>query len=199
MHAMRICPALLALSLPIAALAAGPNVVVTAFPKGMVQVAGGAAASDSFTIANFGTADAVVTFSRSGNFFSIQQSGALLAPGASQAVTIRGTSQNGGAPLNGTVTISGSGVPPNGISIPVRLMSGPIPAGTVDPQPLISTASVNGAPDQAHTGSVSFHNNGNATMQGIVVSDTSWIVPQQDLVTIAGSRNGQATFTIDPT
>jgi hypothetical protein len=180
------------------AAAAGPNIVVTAFPKGLVQVSGGAAATDSFTIANTGTADASVSFGRSGNFFTVSPSSTIVPPGASQVVTIRGTSQAGGVFL-GSVTINGNGLPPTGITIGVRLMSGPVPAGTVDPQPSVVRVDVAGPPDQVHPSGASFHNNGNAAMQGIAVGDASWIVPQTEIVNIAAARNGQAAFNIDPT
>jgi hypothetical protein len=179
------------------AAAAAPNVVVTAFPRGMVQVSGGAATNDSFTVANIGTTAAVIDFLRNGNFFSVSPSSLSLSPGASQSITIRGSSQPGGV-FNGSITISGSGVPANGIVIPVRLMTGPIPAGTVDPQPSILRVDVAGPPGQAHSRDVSFHNGGNAAMQGIAVSDAAWIVPQSELVNIAPARNGVVTFSADP-
>src|SRR5206468_5871939 len=150
------------------AFAGGPDVVVVTGPKGLVQPSGGAASTDSFTIANIGTSDANVNFARTGNFFSISPSGIVLAPGASQTITIRGTSQPGGV-FDGSVTITGSGVPQNGITLRVRMMTGPVPSGTVDPQAQVGLVNIAGPPDQIHVSGVSFRNNGNVTMQGITV------------------------------
>src|SRR5436190_18640294 len=73
---------------------AGPNVVVTAFPKGMVQTIGGNAVSDSFTIANVGDAEAAINLQRNATFFTVSPASALLPPGASQTITLRGTTQS---------------------------------------------------------------------------------------------------------
>lgn len=181
------------------AVGAAPNVVVSAFPRGMVQIAGsGSTSSDTFTITNIGDATASVALVRSNIFFTISSSAATLAPGTSQTITIRGTSQPGGGYV-GFVTMTGSGVPASGIVVNVRMMVGGIPAGTVDPQALISRLDISGPADQAHASAIAFRNNGNATMMGMAMSDTSWLAPQQQLLSIDPARNAQVTFTADPT
>jgi hypothetical protein len=192
-----------------AADAAGPNVVVIVFPKGMVQTTGGAPASDSFTIANTGDANAALAFQGNATFFALSPTGAVLPPGGTQTVSIRGTTQSSQAILASSVTITGSGVPQNGISIAVRLMVAPKPAANnfiIEPDFPGGSAALQSAlagfivpgPNQQISSAASFRNRGDAAMQGMAVGSTSWLVPQTSFVNIGAGQDGQATFIIDP-
>ncbi|HUJ15306.1 MAG TPA: hypothetical protein VL284_16080 [Thermoanaerobaculia bacterium] len=197
---MRAFAAVLAsLALAAPAVAAGPNIVVISLPQGMVQTIGGGGAADSFTIANVGDAPATVAFQQNGSFFTISASGAVVAPGATQTITIHGLTQNAQAISAGSVTITGSGAPLSGISVPVRLMAGPVPAGTVNMQSSVGGIILTGTASQQHAASVSFHNSGNVQMQGMAVGDAAWLVPQTDFVTVGQNQNGQASFAVDET
>src|SRR5579872_1767668 len=179
------------------AVFAGPNVVVISSPKGLVQTIGGAGAADSFTIANVGDANAVLTFQRSGSFFNISTFSLVLAPGATQTINIQGASQPSQGILVGSVTISGSGTPASGIDVPVRLMAGPVPAGTVNAQASIGGLILFGLANLQHSASIGFHNSGNAQMMGMAVGDTEWLVPQSGFVTVNANQNASASFSVD--
>src|SRR5579872_2851404 len=155
---MRHVAALLLSMIFVSSAFAAPNVVVTSLPKGMVQTIGGAGASDSFTIANVGDASASLAFQPSGSFFTISASTIVLAPGATQTISIQGMSQSAQGISAGAVIVTGSGVPPAGIRVPVRLMAGPVPAGTVSALPQIGGLILYGAAGQ-HSGAISFRNN----------------------------------------
>jgi hypothetical protein len=176
---------------------AQPNLVLIRSPRGMVEVSGGAIPSDSFTLANVGTSAASVTLQPSQNFFTVTPSSVAIPAGGNQIITIRGSLQPVGV-YDGAASIAGSGVPQSGIAVNVRMMVGVPPAGTVDPQPSAFIVPVVGPPDQVHQSGIAFRNNGNATMQGLVVGDAAWIAPQQPLVTIQAGRNAEATFAVDP-
>src|SRR5581483_5109913 len=184
-----------------ASFATGPNVVVTAAPKGMVQTSGGPGASDTFTIANTGDANAVLTFQRNGNFFTLGALSAALVPGATQTVAINGTTQSGQAILIGSVTISGSGVPQNGISLAVRLMVASLPSNNptlVAPEIPGGAAAQPGlvgfiiaAGNQPVSGAAPFRNSGTGDVLGMAVTNTAWLAPQPDFVAIGALSRAQ--------
>jgi hypothetical protein len=60
-------------------------------PQGMLQPSGSGGAIDSYTIANRGNVSASVALTQSGAFFTQSPSSFALAPGATQKVTLTGT------------------------------------------------------------------------------------------------------------
>ncbi|HXI12911.1 MAG TPA: immunoglobulin domain-containing protein [Thermoanaerobaculia bacterium] len=167
-----------------------PAVIVSSFPRGLVQPAGTAGATDSFALTNVGGTATTITLSQTGNFFTQSPASFTLQPGATQVVTLTGTAQQPGS-FEGRSNVSGNGVP-GGLQIPVRLLSVVPPVGTV-----ATTPSTNRVDVTDGSGSVLFTNTGNAVLQGIVVSDVPWIVPQSGLITIAPGASVTITFTID--
>ncbi|HEV8660024.1 MAG TPA: hypothetical protein VGS96_15570 [Thermoanaerobaculia bacterium] len=165
----------------------GPRVVAASFPSGMLQVAEGAGATDSFSLANVGTDPANVTLTANGNFFSIAPTSSTLQPGASQSVTINAIAQPAGT-YEGTITVSGDA----SLVVPVRLLVAAAPTGTVNPRPTVARVEIT-----VPAGSVSFTNSGSSAMQGIAVADVPWIIPQSGTITINPGETKSVSFSID--
>ena len=172
------------------------RVIIGNFPTGMLQATGGTAATDSFTLANVGSAPANVTLTQSGNFFTVSPASSTLQAGGSQIVNIQATTQPAGSYV-GSVTVSGDGLPSGGAVVPVRLLVATPPTTAVSPQPGAGRVEVSAPADQNPTGSVAFTNSGTGTVQAIAISDVPWIVPQSGAITIAPGQTVQVSFTID--
>src|SRR5581483_8944997 len=172
----------------------GPIVGVSSFPRGMVQAAGQAGASDSFALTNTGSASTDLTLSASGSFFAIVPTSFSLAAGATQVVAVTGTPQAANS-YSGSVTVSGNGA--NGLTVPIRLLSASPPAGTVVAQAAVARSDVSAPAGQNPTGNVNFTNSGTSVLQGIAVSDVPWIIPQAGVITIQPGQTQAITFTID--
>jgi hypothetical protein len=177
------------------AAAAAPRVVVGSAPAGFVQLAGTGGGTDSFTISNIGDAAATLTLSPAGNFFTLSATAVTLPPNSGRTVIITGTPQAAGS-YDGSVSISGTGVPAN-LSVRVRMLSAAPPAGSVTPQATTARVEVASAPGQNASGSVEFRNSGSATLQGIAVADVPWIVPQSGVISIPAGQTASVTYTID--
>ncbi|HXI12429.1 MAG TPA: hypothetical protein VNM92_07265 [Thermoanaerobaculia bacterium] len=168
-----------------------PAVIVAAFPLGMLQTPNAGGAADRFVLTNVGGAATTVSFSTTGaSFFTVTPSSLSIAPGASQTIILTGTAQGPGS-YQGAVNVTGPGVPA-GLSIPVRLLVAAPPVGVVNPVP-----STNRVDTTTRDGSLTFTNNGSATLQGILVSDVLWMVPQAGVITIPPGQTVTVTFTID--
>src|SRR5882724_3428297 len=188
---------LLVAALTPSALAA-PQVAVTRFPRGIMQPINGAAEKDDFVIANSGPDAANVTVVGTKQFFTVSPSQFVLDPRTSRTITIQPVVQQGGL-YDGAVNVFVAGVK-DPLTVPVRLFIGSRPVGTVNPQASASQIVVSPPAGQAHGGSTNVRNSGNVTMQGILTSDTPWIVPA-DANVIAISSGGTAAmpFTVDAT
>ncbi len=167
------------------------RIVVSAFPRGMVQVTGQGGGTDSFSITNIGSAAADVTLSPAGNFFTVSPTSFNLAAGATQAINVTGSAQPAGF-FEGTVGVSGAG-----ISVSIRLLS-TTPTGE-NPQlaATVSRSDVSAPPGQNPSGSVSFTNRASRPLPSIAVSDVPWIIPQGGVITIQPGQTGTISFTID--
>ena len=71
-----------------AAVVSPAQLMVTAFPRGIVQGAGTAGGTDSYTVANIGGSPATVTLTQTGSFFTQSPVSFTLAPGESQTLEI---------------------------------------------------------------------------------------------------------------
>ncbi len=174
--------------------ASGASIAVVSQPSGMLQVAGSAGGTDSYSIANRGSITSNITLGQSGSFFTQSPTSFALAPGATRTITITGLVQGPGS-FNGTSTISGSGTTA-GLSVPITLLSAIQPTGTVVPVPSLNRVDVSSS-GSTGTGQVSFTNNGNSTLQGVLVSDVPWIIPQSGTITIPPGRSVTVNFTIN--
>lgn len=187
-----VCAVLSSIAL---AAATGPQVIVTGAPKGMGQVGGGAFAGDNFTLANAGPGDASITISQKGGFFAVSPTSFTLAEGATRTVTIRSSTQQNGV-SDGSVSIFTAGAA-QPITLPVRLFVGSQPAGIVSPVPSGPVAAV-GLPNEAHSGLIAVSNRGNVGMQGILVADVPWILPQGNIIGIPANGRSGGPFVVDP-
>jgi hypothetical protein len=113
-----------------------------------------------------------------------------------RTVSIRSTTQNNGV-ADGTINVFTAGVT-QPIALPVRLFVGSRPNGTVTPVPS-GPQGTSGLPNEFHAGSITVSNRGNVGMQGILVSDVPWILPQGNLIGIPSNGKSTGQFTVDPT
>ncbi|HSP15887.1 MAG TPA: hypothetical protein VLV78_14160 [Thermoanaerobaculia bacterium] len=171
------------------------SIVVSSFPKGMVQAANQATAVDSFSLTNIGSAAGSVTLSANGSFFTLSDSSFPLSAGASRTVTVRALPQSAGT-FDGTVSIAGNGAAA-GTAVAIRLLSAAPPAGPVTAKPSTTRVEALAPAGQNPTGSVSFTNSSDFALQGIVVSDAPWIVPQTTTVNIPARQSATINFSID--
>ncbi|PYQ53195.1 MAG: hypothetical protein DMF59_02550, partial [Acidobacteria bacterium] len=176
-------------SATVTVVGAGPRIVVSTFPSGMVQATGTAGATDSISVSNVGTAAADVTLTQNGTFFTIAPTSFTIPAGGSQVVTITAKSQQAGS-YDGSINVS------NSIDVPVHLLVAAPPTAPVIPQ-AIPRSDVSAPAGQNPTGTISVTNNGTGTLQGIAVSDVPWIIPQSGLITIGPGQTTQIGFTVD--
>ncbi len=163
-------------------------------PQGMLQPSGSGGAIDSYTIANRGNVSASVALTQSGSFFTQSPSSFALAPGATQKVTLTGTTQGPGA-FNGTSTVNAAGT--TQFRVPVTLLSAVTPTGTVRAVPSQNRIDLAAEQGMNPTGSVAFRNDGTSTIQAIAVSDAPWLIPQTGAITIAPGQTVNVTFRVD--
>jgi trimeric autotransporter adhesin len=173
---------------------AEPIIVINAYPEGMLQTANSGGSTDSFVLMNIGGASATISLSQTQTFFTQSPSSFTLSAGASQVVTINAPQQ---APKLWTddSSISINGVS-SGLTVPIRLLSTAAPTGTVKAKPTLNQIFV-ASSDNKPTGSILFTNYGTATLQGIVVSDAEWLIPESGIITIDPGQSRAVTFTID--
>jgi hypothetical protein len=172
-----------------------PSVVVSTLPAAMVQTQGTGGATTSYTVTNAGGSATTVTLSQTGNFFTQSPTQFPLAAGASQVVTVTGLAQAAGA-FNGAANLFGTGVP-SGLQVPIRLLSTTPPSQPVTAKPANNRVDVAADEGGSPSGSVSFTNSGAGTLNGILVSDSPWIIPQSGIVSIPPQSTATFTFTID--
>ncbi|HXH40174.1 MAG TPA: hypothetical protein VNN08_16210, partial [Thermoanaerobaculia bacterium] len=173
-----------------------PSVVVSSFPSAMIQAQGSGGATTSYTLSNAGGASTQVQLSQDKNFFTQTPGNFVLAPGASQVVTITGVAQSNAGVLEGASTPSGNGVA-QGLQVPIKLLSAAPPAQPVSALPANNRVDVAENAGTSPAGTVTFTNNGNGTLTGVLVSDVPWIVPQSGVVTIPPHTTTSFTFQID--
>ncbi|HSP13546.1 MAG TPA: hypothetical protein VLV78_02205 [Thermoanaerobaculia bacterium] len=174
----------------------GPRLVAGTLPAGMLQLSGQSGATDGFSLANVGTDPANVSLTASGGFFAIAPASLVLQPLDSRTITITGGVQSAGT-YDGTIIVSGDGLPSGGMVIPVHLLVAAAPAGSVNPQPAAARVDVSAPAGQNPSGSVSFTNSGSAAMNGIAVADVPWLVPQSGAITINSSQTKSVSFAVD--
>lgn len=174
-----------------------PNVAVSSLPLPMLQLSNNGGASTQFTLTNAGGTSTSISLGQSGTFFTQSPISFTLAPGGSQVVTVTGGAEPSGA-FSGFSAPAGAGVP-SGLQIPITLLSAQPPSAPVQAVPATNRVDVAAASGVTPSGSVSFSNNGNAVLTGVLTSDVPWIIPQSGEVTIQPNSTGTFSFTIDRT
>ncbi|MGK2858855.1 MAG: leucine-rich repeat domain-containing protein [Thermoanaerobaculia bacterium] len=174
-----------------------PLPVVTTYPAGLVASADTAGAEDYYNIRNYGDLPTTLTISQLGDFFTQSPTTATLGPDEELYVEIRGLARPAGA-YSGTVLVNGTGFS-NTVRIPVKMLSATAQEGTALADATEDRIDVAAPANESPTGSATFTNLGNGTLNGIVVSDVGFIVPQSGLVTIAPGQSVPVSFQIDRT
>lgn len=172
-----------------------PQVVVSGWPSALVQTAGTAGATATYSLTNIGGTSTSIRLTQSGQFFTQSPDSFTLAPGATQKITVTATQQAAG-------TYEGSGIPsgpgvPAGMEVRLKLLSASVPSRPVAATPASNRVDVNGLSGESPVGAVTFSNSGAATLSGMLVSDVPWIIPQSGTVTIPAQSTATFTFTID--
>jgi uncharacterized glyoxalase superfamily protein PhnB/cytoskeletal protein CcmA (bactofilin family) len=167
-----------------------PSISVVTRPHGMLELPG-QSTTDSYVIENLGGSSAQITLMKNGAFFTQSPESFTIAAGATQTITISAQQMPFGI-YRGESFISGEGVA-NTLSVPIRLLSLSPPNGKTD----ASAASTRVDGSTTQTVNATFTNHGNATAEGLVVSDSPWIVPQSDTLTIPPGDSVTTTLQID--
>ncbi|MFA6955712.1 MAG: hypothetical protein WC538_07560 [Thermoanaerobaculia bacterium] len=180
-----------------AATISPPLPVVTTYPSGLVASANTAGAEDYYQVRNYGDLPTTLTIAQSGDLFTQSLSTAELGPDEELYVTIRALARPAGA-YSGEVSITGTGFQGT-VRIPVKLLSASAQQGTALGDAANDRVDVAAPPGENPVGSATFTNLGNGPLNGIVVSDVGFIVPQSGLVTIAPGASVTVSFQIDRT
>ena len=172
-----------------------PLIAVSALAGPIVQTAGSGGGTTTYTLTNAGGSSTSITLNQNGTFFTQSPASFTLASGDSQVVTVTGTAQPAGF-QQGTAIPVGAGVAA-GTQVPIRLLSIAPPAGKVTAKSAKTRVDVSEFAGANPGGTVSYTNTGTTTLQGMLISDVPWIIPQSGIVTIAPGATGTFTFTID--
>ena len=178
-----------------AAVISPPLPVVTTYPSGLVASADTAGAEDYYQIRNYGDVPTDLVISQSGDFFTQSLATATVGPDEELYVEIRGLARPAGA-YAGTVLITGTGFSST-VRIPVKMLSAAAQQGTALADATEDRIDVAAPANENPTGSATFTNLGDGPLNGIVVSDAGFIVPQSGLVTIAPGQSVPVSFQID--
>ncbi len=169
----------------------GSRVVFSKVPNGLFQRTGTGGATDRVEFANVGTIGGQVNLSTTGGFFTISPSSFTISPKSRQNVTITGQPQPAGF-YRGEIIVQ-AGI--RTVSIPVGMLSGDPPDGTIKVKTQTRRVDVNGMAGDSPRGQVRFTNEGTATLIGFAVSSTPWIVPDPGLVQIPPGESAVVGFT----
>lgn len=172
-----------------------PQVVVSGWPAALVQTAGTAGATATYSLTNIGGSATSIRLTQAGQFFTQSPDSFTLVPGATQKITIMATQQAAGT-YEGLGIPSGPGVPA-GMEVRLKLLSASVPSRPVAATPASNRVDVSGLSGESPAGTVTFSNSGAATLSGMLVSDVPWIVPQSGTVAIPAQSSATFTFAID--
>lgn len=174
---------------------ATPEVAVSALPQQIVQGTSSGGGTTSYVLTNVGGESTSISLSQEGDFFTQAPESFELAPGASQRVMITGEQRDTGS-FRGVSVPSGAGVAA-GTSVRVQLLSVPTPSGPTAAEPDVDRIDVAARRGSNPTGTALFHNTGEATIQGTLVSTVPWLIPQSGLIEVDPGESVTVTFTID--
>ncbi|MDX1583354.1 MAG: hypothetical protein R3338_07100 [Thermoanaerobaculia bacterium] len=172
-----------------------PEIVLTSLPSAMVQGTSAGGATTSYVLNNLGGEATSITLESQGDFFTQSPTSFTLEPGASQRITVTGLQQETGT-YRGLSIPSGAGVP-QGLVIPIQLLSVPTPDGPTSAAPEVTRIDVSAPIGSNPTGTATFRNTGEATIQGILDATVPWIIPQQGLIVVDPGETVTVEFTID--
>lgn len=175
-----------------------PTLVITAFPRGMLQPIGGPLPTDSFTLTNTGATAATITLGQSGSFFTQSPAAFTLEPNSSKVVVLAATAQPAGF-YPGTSTISACGAS-TGLSVRVVLRVAAPPAAAITvTAPGGERFDLSVPAGQTPGGSISFSNPGASTLDGVVVTDVPWIDLGNPSLSLAAGATSAVEFSVDRT
>ena len=172
------------------------KVVISRLPAGMLQPAGTAGATDTFSLTNNGDASTQITLTQTQSFFTLSPASFKLDPGQTQVVSITANAEPAGT-YTGSVSISGSGVAA-GANVNVQLLSATPPRSNVDASPAVSRVE-SVSTGTTSTGSIVFTNTGSDTLNGLVTADVRWLTATNATVSIPPGGSTTINFTIDRT
>lgn len=173
---------------------------ITKILEPILEVAGTGGASRTYGLTNSGGQPTTVTLTQEGAVVSQSPSTFSLEPGATQIVTVTATAQPAGTyvvPVTISYLASPAAPGPNTINFKYRVFSTSPPPGPVSADASQVRVDVTGAPGTNPTGTVTFKNNGTATLTGVLSTDVAWIVVDSGQVTIPPQQAGTFNFTID--
>lgn len=172
----------------------GPAVILGDLPQGLIQRIGSGGATDSFLMANVGTAVANVTLERIGDFFTTSPASVTMQPGERSRVTIVAGTRTAGF-YRGEVVVSVNGQ--TTYRVPIRLLAANPPTGTVQAKATARRVDVNGGSGAMPRGQVTFTNTGNSVLAGFPVSDSPWLLLETDAVMVPPGGSATVNFTCD--
>ena len=170
------------------------SVVVLVYPSEIRQRPDSSGAAEYF-VQNVGDLPANITLSQKENFFTQDPPSFTLPGGETQRITLTGKLQPVGA-YAGESLLAGDGVPP-GLTVSVRMLVTEPPSGTVTALPSTNRIDVAAHLTDSASGTVDFTNIGNATLQGIAISNVAWIIPPKDLILIPAGETRTVAFAVD--
>jgi hypothetical protein len=175
-------------------LSSTPNVVVSAFPTGMIQALNQATGTDSISLTNIGASPAILTLAPSGGFFTIAPTSLTLAARETRVVSIQALAQTSAGAQTGSIAVSGGGAA--FLNVRVALLTTNPPTSTVRLLPPSTRPEVI---SPATTGAALFTNTSSQSVQAIAVADVPWITPQTGAITLQPGQPTAVNFTIDRT
>jgi len=187
-----------------------PKIVVTKLPEGMVAILPSSPLDPRFTaptttveVTNVGEAGTNVSLTIPEPFAFVvggvlQQSVQLnmILPHQTASAEITGNFKSEGY-FAGAITATGSGVPPDTF-IPVRLVITKYPSAPPLPQPTTNRKDVSSPANGPNpTGSVRFTNNGAGVADGVLFSDSPWLIVLDSEFSLQPGESKDASFTVD--
>ncbi len=164
-------------------------------PGGLIQIGGAPQNEDSYVLGNFGDLATTITLEQVGDHFEQEPETFILEPGATQTITIRSLPNQTPDSYWGYSVVTGAGVPDDFL-IPVILLATAPSAGTAVGEALSSRVDVFGLEGTDGVGTVRFRNRGQATLQGVLVSDSPWIRTAPEPISIPPGEVRSVSFDV---
>ncbi|MFA6957840.1 MAG: hypothetical protein WC538_18395 [Thermoanaerobaculia bacterium] len=169
----------------------GAAIVLSGLPRGLFQKIGTGGAADDFYVTNVGNLPGNVQISQNGDFFVMNPTSFTIAPGTRERVRLlAGSRSEGFYKGEALVSLNGQLV----YTVPIRLLAANPPSGEARLRVLSQRVDVSGAAGTNPRGSVTFSNTGTATIKGLVISDSQWLVPVDESVAIAPGGTATVGF-----
>lgn len=163
---------------------------------GLIQIDGVPQNTGQYVLGNFGDVETTIILDFEPDFFTETPKTFTLGAGETQVVTLESIAGQPAGTRWGNSYPRGDGVP-QGLVVPVALLSTEQPDGTVAAQAVRSRVDVNGPVGSTTSAQVTFRNVGTATLEGVLLSDVPWIVTTPErIVRISPGSSVTESFTI---